>query len=103
MLVRVTDGDRPAFQLRPGEEGISVFDSDAVDPPLSESEILDAFRSGSRLIIRAATEVESKGLRIVPVPGAGTLPDRLRQAHAEIRPGESMTRRQFKEALKELE
>jgi hypothetical protein len=103
MVVRVTEGDRPAFQLRPGEEGISVFDPDAVSPPLSDSEILDGFRAGSRLVARSIPEIEAKGLTVVPVPGAAALPDRLRKAHAEIRPGPSMTRGQFKQALKELE
>jgi hypothetical protein len=47
MAVRVTEPGRPAFQLRKGEEGLSVFDPAAVQPPLTESEILDAFRLGS--------------------------------------------------------
>ena len=46
MLVRVAAPGRPAFQLRKGEEGISVFDMGAVDPPLTEGEILSAFRPG---------------------------------------------------------
>lgn len=103
MIVRVTQEDRPAFQLRPSEEGISVFDPDLVDPPLTDSEILEAFRSGSRLISRSTSEIEAKGLTIVSIPGAAPLSARLREAHAEIRPGGSMTRKEFKQALKELE
>mgnify|MGYP007073250382 CR=1 FL=1 len=103
MVVRVAQEDRPAFQLRPGEEGISVFDPESVHPPLAESEILEAFRAGSRLITRSVSEIEAKGLTILPIPGAAPLPDRLREAHAEIRPGGTMTRKEFKQALKELE
>lgn len=42
-------------------------------------------------------------MRIVPIPGAPVLPVRLQAAHAEIRPGENMSRREFKKRLKELE
>jgi hypothetical protein len=103
MLVRVTEAGRPAFQLRKGEEGISVFDLEAVQPALTEAEVLDAFRAGSCAIAFASAEVEAKGLQVVPIPGAEFLPARLREAHAEIRPGPAMTRAQFKQALKELE
>jgi hypothetical protein len=102
-VVRVTELGRPAFQLRKGEEGISVFDPRAVDPPLTGAEILASFRPGSVLIERDVTTIEAKGLRVVPVEGAGELPERLRQAHREIQAGPGMTRNQFKNALKELE
>ena len=103
MLVRIAEVSRPAFLLRKGEEGISVFDLEAVQPPLTEGEILNDFRAGSLAISRSVTEIEAKGLQVVPVLGAETLAQRLRQAHAEIRPGPAMTRVQFKKALKELE
>jgi len=103
MVVRITEPGRPAFQLRKGEEGISVFDREAVKPPLTDSEILSSFRVGSLLVSRSQAEIEAKGLRVVPVPGAETLPERLRQAHAEIGPGPGMTRSEFKRALMELE
>jgi hypothetical protein len=103
MLVRITEKGKPAFQLRKGEEGVSVFDAEAVQPPLTESEILRSFRTGSLPLSRSATEIEAKGLQIVPVLGAETLPQRLREAHAEIRPGPAMNRTQFKKALMELE
>jgi 2-iminoacetate synthase ThiH len=103
MLVRVAEPGRPAFQLRKGEQGISVFDTHAVEPRLRESEILAVFRSGSQTVERTREEIESKGLTIVTVLGAETLPERLRQSHAEIRPGSAMTRVQFKQALMELE
>lgn len=103
MLVRVTEEGRPAFQLRRGEEGISVFDLNAVQPPLTEAEILQGFRTGSQVVLCSAAEIEAKGLRVVPVPGTEPLPQRLREAHAEIRPGPAMTRSQFKQVLKELE
>lgn len=103
MLIRVGQPGRPAFSLRPGEEGISVFDTEAVGPPLTEAEILDSFRAGSVAVSRTTADVERQGLLVVPLVGAPTLPERLRRAHAEIRPGTGMTRRQFKQALKELE
>lgn len=103
MVVRVTEPGRPAFQLRKGEEGISVFDPDALQPPLTEEEILDHFRPGSILVARTLEELRVKGLEVVAIPGAESLPQRLRDAHAEIRPGPGMTRRQFKQALTELE
>src|SRR2546422_358982 len=99
MIVRVTELGRAAFQLRKGEEGLSIFDTDAVDPPLSDAEVLDNFRVGSRLVSRSRTEIESKGLQVVPMTGVGPLPARLCEAHAEIRPGPSMTRPEFKRAL----
>lgn len=103
MVVRITEPGRPAFQLRKGEEGISVFDPDAVEPPLTESEVLSSFRAGSLLVSRSVTEIEAKGLLVIPSPAAVVLPQRLREAHAEIRPGPSMSRTQFKIALLELE
>ena len=103
MLVRVTEPGKSPFQLRAAEEGISVFDTDAVNPPLTDSEILESFRPGGLTIVRAITEIEAKGLRVVAIPGAEPLPQRLREAHAEIRPGPGMTRAQFKQILKGLE
>jgi hypothetical protein len=103
MVVRVVAPGRPAFQLRKGEEGLSVFDPGAVDPPLTDSEILSGFRPGSQAVVRSVQEIEGKGLLVIPVPGAAPLPPRLRDAHAEIRPGPGMTRDRFKQALKELE
>lgn len=102
-LIRVAEAGRPAFQLRPGEEGISIFDPSAVGPALTESEILDAFRTGSQLVECSLVEIEDHGLRVVPIEGADWLPLRLRQAHAEIRPAPGMTRSQFKKTHKELE
>jgi hypothetical protein len=103
VIVRVTEPGRPAFQLRKGEEGLSVFILEGVDPPLTESEILESFRPGSLVIRCPAGAIEARGLQVVPILGADVLPPRLREAHAEIRPGPGLTRLQFKEALKELE
>lgn len=102
-VVRVVVAGRAAFQLRSGEAGISVFDPDAVVPPLTEQEILDEFRSGSHTLTRTVAEIEAKSLRIDVILGAETLPERLRRAHREIHPGAGMNRKQFKNALKELE
>src|SRR5947209_20271254 len=99
MVVRVTEPGRSAFQLRKGEEGLSVFDLEAVNPRLTESEILASFRPGSQAVVRGVEEIEQLGLQVVPFPGAEPLPLRLREAHAEIRPGPGMTRAEFKRAL----
>jgi hypothetical protein len=103
VVVRVGTGTGPAFQLRKGEEGLSVFDPDMIVPPLSPDEILDAFRPGSVLLYRRQERVVQLGLRVVASEGAGHLPDRLRACHAELRPGSGMSRADFKAALKELE
>jgi hypothetical protein len=103
MVIRVSEPGRPAFQLRKGEEGLSIFILDAVDPPLDELEVLGAFRPGSVAVVRSMAEIEAKGLDIVFIPGTEPLPTRLRHAHGEIRPRPGMSRPQFKVALKELE
>jgi len=103
MLVRVCEPGKPAFQLRSGELGISVFDLTAVEPPLTEQEILAHFRPNSRAIQRSPGDVAVAGLQIVPILGGESLPDRLRMAHAEVRPRSGMTPTQFKQALKGLE
>lgn len=102
-VIRVCEANRPAFQLRAGELGISVFDSEAVDPPLTEPEILEAFRPGSITIIRTEDEIQNLRLELVPVDGHVDLPTRLTQAHHEIRPPSTMARGEFKKLLRELE
>jgi hypothetical protein len=103
MILRVAEVGRPAFQLRKGEEGISVFDSEAVDPPLDDAEVLSCFRPGSILIRKSLADIQAKGLVVVPLPGAAALPPRLQAAHREVGPGPGMSRPQFKQALKDLE
>lgn len=103
MFIRVTEPGKSGFHLRKGEEGLSVFDTDAVDPALTEAEILEAFRAESQAVSRTREEIEAKGLIVVAVQGASFLPLRLREAHAEIRRGPTMDRARFKKALKELE
>ena len=103
VLVRVTEAGRQPFQLRRGEEGLSVFNLGAVDPPLTEAEILACFRPRSLVVVRSIAKIEEHGLHVIPIAGAGDLSPRLRDAHAEIRPGPDMTRAQFKQALMELE
>jgi hypothetical protein len=103
MLIRVTEPGKPAFELRKGELGLSVFDTDAVTPPVTEGEVLSAFRPGSKAIMRSLNEVVQKGLRVESILGADPLPRRLCDSHREIRPGIGMSRSQFKQALKELE
>jgi hypothetical protein len=103
MYIRVATPGQRAFQLRAGEQGISVFDRERVEPALADDEVLAAFRDGSIVISCTKEEIEQKGLVLVATLGDESLPDRLRLAHAEIRPSETMTRAQFKAALKELE
>lgn len=103
IVVRVANEGSPAFQLRKGEEGLSVFDPHAVEPPLTEAEILEPFREGSCIVVRQRSEVEALGLLVESTQGAATLPERLRTAHCEILPGLTMARAAFKNALKELE
>ncbi|REJ90508.1 MAG: hypothetical protein DWQ34_17155 [Planctomycetota bacterium] len=102
MLVRVTAPDRHPFQLRRGEEGVSVFDTDGVAPELTTAEILAAFRPGSGYVELTREDVEAVGLEVVAVPGGTTLPERLQIAHREIRPPTDMSRSQFKALLRNL-
>lgn len=102
-IVRVSLPGQAAFQLRKGEEGISVFELTAIAPALTEEEILENFRPGSQVRARLIADIEAEGLQVIPIEGAETLPERLRRAHREIRPGPGMSREQFKRALKELE
>lgn len=102
MLVRVTAPDRHPFQLRRGEEGISVFETEGVEPHLTTVEILAAFRPGSGWIELSPETVEAAGLEVATILGAGDLPERLQVAHREIRPSAGMTRSRFKALLKDL-
>lgn len=99
---RVTTPGERAFQLRPGEEGVSVFLPTAVNPPLTPPEVLSNFRPGSGIAVRSLSQVTALGLTAVPTPGANVLSPRLQASHFEIRPGPEMTRNQFKAALKAL-
>jgi len=103
VVVRVAETDIPAFRLRKGEGGVSVFVPDAVDPPLSETEILDCFRAGSHLEIRTVDQIEASGCQVEAIVGDEELPLRMRLAHAEICPAGDMNRREFKRMLRELE
>lgn len=103
VVIRIGSPGAVAFQLRKGEEGLSVFDPIAVEPPLSDEEILDAFRPGSILVYRTVEQITSLGLTILATDGFESLPQRLRMAHREIMPAPPMSRSQFKAALKELE
>ena len=96
---RVYQPGKPRFQLRQGEEGISLFDAELVTP----AEILPHYRPGSRVTTQEIATIESFGLKVVETPGDPGLPDLLRNNHLEIRPGDAMTRKQFKATLKALE
>jgi len=103
VVARVATPDRPAFQLRRGEVGLSVFDLSAVEPAISEDELLESFRVGSIVLYRTVAQVAAVGLVVADTEGAETLSDRLRDAHRELVPSPAMTRNQFKAALKFLE
>jgi hypothetical protein len=103
IVARVATPGHPAFQLRKGEEGLSVFDPHAVDPPLAEAEILEPFRPGSVVLYRTVAQITEVGLTLAVTEGAEVLPERLRAAHREIVPGPGMARPAFKAALKLLE
>ena len=109
---RVFEEGNPKFQLRPGEEGLSVFDANAVGP----EDVLPHFREGSLLTTRQIAEIEKRNLQVLSTPGHESLPQHLIDAHMEIRPSVEMIqeaaaqglsqkalRKRFKKALKELE
>jgi hypothetical protein len=95
---RVTTPGTPAFQLRQGESGLSVFDASKV----GASDVLPSFRSGSGITSRTTSEIEASGLTIERTPGDQNLPQNLQDAHHEIRPGQGMSRGEFKKAIKGL-
>jgi hypothetical protein len=104
---RAYEGNKPKFQLRSGEEGLSTFNADIVIP----EDVLPHFRPGTLLTTQLVELIESFGLKVVKTPGDPMLPPLLRDNHWEIRPGSSMVespgcasvRNQFKAALKKLE
>jgi hypothetical protein len=90
---------KPRFQLRKGEEAISVFDAEKATP----ADILPSFRSGSLISTHAISTIESFGLVVLHTPGDPKLPQLLQDNHMDIRPVDGMNRDQFKAALKALE
>jgi hypothetical protein len=98
-VCRIYEDGKPKFQLRKGEEGLSVFDADKI----KEADILPNFRPESMVTTQQRKLIESFGLRIEKTPGDPNLPQLLQDNHWEIRPGDNMTRHQFKVALKDLE
>lgn len=103
VVVRVGTPGQPAFQLRKGEEGLSVFDPYAIDPPLTEAEILEPFRPGSVVLYRTVAQITEVGLSLAVSEGAEFLSVRLRMAHREVVAAPGMDRPAFKAALKLLE
>ena len=98
-VYRVVEIGKPRFQLRQGEEGVSVFDAGRVQP----ENILPAFRPGSSVLALDVQWLESFNLQVVKTTGDSGLPKLLQDNHAIIAPGSEMTRKQFKQALKALE
>ena len=76
-FIRVFTPGSPKFQLRKGEFGITVFDPDVVNPPLTDPEILASFRPGSQSVSRTEAEIHAQGLTIISVPRGSQLPPRL--------------------------
>jgi hypothetical protein len=88
IVMRVVTPGKPKFQLKRGEPGISVFDFDAVAPPLDEAEVLHYLRLGSQAVYRTVAEIEARGMQLVATPGDPRFPQRLQLAHAEILPAQ---------------
>ena len=98
-VYRVYHAGKPQFQLRQGEEAISVFDAEKLTP----ADILPSFRPGSLVATQEISTIESFGLIVVHTPGDPKLPQLLQDNHLDICPGDGMTRNQFKAALRALE
>jgi hypothetical protein len=68
-VLRIVTPGRPAFLLQKGEAGLSVFDPEAVSPPLTDLEVLGSFRPGSQIVTRSVTIIEAKGLLVAMILG----------------------------------
>lgn len=101
-LSRIATPDKKAFELRKGEKGISVFHQKGVDPHISDEELLRGFKTGSQIVKITTKELRDWGLTVEWVEGDAKLPENLREAHYEIRPGEGMNREAFKKIIKDL-
>lgn len=101
-LSRVATPGKKAFELRQGENGISVFHQKGLDPHISDAELLEEFREDSRIVKISYKDLIRMGFTVEWVEGDEALPQRLREAHYEIRPGEGMNRNAFKKKIKEL-
>lgn|GEM_PF-2755703 len=96
---RVYENGHPKYQLRQGEEGLSIFDA-----KISDADILGKFRTGNKIEMKSIDEIESKDLRVLQTHGdcVHFQNDELEDNHWEIRPGPDMNRSQFKVVLKTL-
>lgn len=99
LVKRVYEVGYPQYQLRQGEEGLSVFDA-----KISDADILGKFRLGSMIAVKSTQEIENNGLLVVQTHGdcAHLQNDELEDNHWEIRPSPEMSRGQFKVALRTL-
>lgn len=99
LVKRVYENGKPQYQLRHGEEGLSIFDAQ-----ISDVSILVKFRAGAKIDLKSVNEIESKGLKVVQTHGdcEHLQDDELEDNHWEIRPQPGMTRSQFKAVLKTL-
>lgn len=101
-LSRIATPGKKAFELRQGENGISVFHQKGVDPNISDEGLLENFREGSHIVKISYNDLIEMGFTVVWVEGDEDLPQNLRDAHYEIRPGAEMNRNAFKKKIKEL-
>jgi hypothetical protein len=91
VIMRVVEEGKPGFQLRSGEEGLSVFDKNMISP----EETLQEFRPNSSITERTVAQIRDKGMDVVRTPGnPAHLSPKACRAHCEIVPGPEMTRNQ---------
>lgn len=96
---RVVEEGQPKYQLKSGEEGLSVFAN------MSDQEVMDSanWRDGSSIDKKSVADLEDKGLTVEQTHGdCDFLDDKGQDNHFEIRPGQGMTRNEFKKIIKEL-
>jgi hypothetical protein len=96
---RVYQNGKPKYQLRQGEQGLSIFDAQ-----ISDADIRAKFKPGSKTDTKSVDEIEKKGFSMVQTHGDcdHLQNDVLEDNHWEIRPAPGMTRKQLKVALKTL-
>jgi YD repeat-containing protein len=103
IFLRATNPGDGDFERRDGEPlDISVFKNTAVDPPITDAEVLESFTKPGTGVTRVTeAEIEAADLVVVPTFGDASLPPRLREAHQSIQPkpgsGEKLTKNQRKD------
>lgn len=96
---RVVEEGQPKYQLKSGEEGLSVFAG------MSDTAILGAaaWREGSSVETKKVSDIEAAELTLVQTHGdCDFLNEDGQDKHWEIRMAEGDTRNEFKAKLKSL-